>query len=480
MMSATSFLQRWFKRLGRALALGLLGIALLLPAAVLGSALAGAAHSSAAPAGAGDGSIAYVRATTGDEIRLIEPDGSNDRRLWAHGLADPQNVFDVLSLDWRPDGAELAFSSNHERTCSIFDSDIYSIQAGGSQFRRVSNGPDCASLAAYPKGNVTVTVRNNTSKFNTTFYVTVQGAPGIMGLTIPWNGVATITLPDVADFGAVEQWVALLHPGDSNDPFNDYRWYIGQVDVQAGQTVTATPNPAAANGDGAPHFGAWSPTWRGDGSRIGYARSAAACLNAHSVPAANTPLGTIGQPVITADAISPCSLAWGPTAATAGQVIFLAYPNLGQDGATFYRTSDGAAASSAQKLFSLGSTVMLLWYDWLPGGEGFLFVRTTEFANTRFVEANLFEYRFATGAITQLTQLDDEFVRSFSVSPDGQTIVFERAATLDATTADLWLMNRDGSNLRLLTTNGKAPAWGPSYLPPQLTPRLYVPLFAND
>jgi hypothetical protein len=409
------------------------------------------------------GTIAYVRAggTSGDEIRLIEPDSGQDRALWRVPVADPGNILTILSLDWRPDGRELAFSSNHERTCSIHDSDLYSIQPDGGNFRRVSNGPNCDRLADYPNGQVRVTVRNFTSKFDTNFYVHVQGAPGVMGVTIPSNGIATVTLPDVADFGAVNQPVAVLHTGDSRDQFDDYRWYVGEVDVQHGQTVTASPNPASVTGDGAPHPGAWGPTWRSDGSRIGYAGSGAGCFNVHSVPADNTPLGATGEQVLIADEISPCSMAWGPTAAVADQVIFVAFPNLGRDGATFYRTTEGANASSGAKLFSLGPTVMLLWYDWLPDGEGFLFVRTTKFVNTSFVESNLFEYRFDSGTTTQLSHLSDEFVRSFSVAPDGQSIVFERAATLASADSDLWIMNRNGSELRLLVKDGRIPNWNP-------------------
>ncbi len=430
-------------------------------------------HQSAAQAQTVTGTIAYVRSsgTSGDQIRLIEPDGSQDRVLWTVPVADPGNILSILSLDWHPDGGELAFSSNHERTCSIHDSDLYTIHPDGSNFRRVSNGPACAGLADYPKGNVTVTVRNNTSKFDTNFYVHVQGAPGVMGVMIPWNGVATVTLPDVADLGAVKQLVVVLHPGDSRDRFDDYRWYVGEVDVQPGQTVTAGPNLATATGDGAPHPGAWGPTWRSDGSRIGYAGSGAGCFNAHSVPADNPPAGVLGEPLLVADAITPCSFAWGPTAATADQLIFVAYPNLGMDGATFYRATEGATASSGKKLFSLGSTVQLLWYDWLPDGTGFLFVRTTKFVNTSFVEANLFEYQFANGTITQLSNLNNEFVRSFSVSPDGQSIVFERATTLESAASDLWIMRRDGSGLRLLVENGRIPNWSGQALPsPNPTP----------
>jgi Tol biopolymer transport system component len=191
------------------------------------------------------------------------------------------------------------------------------------------------------------------------------------------------------------------------------------------------------------------------------------------VPAKNTPIGTLGDPVLTSDDIAPCHMAWAPTLALADQVIFAAYPNLGMDGATFYQATEGDTASNGTKLFSIGATNLLLWYDWAPDGQSLLFVHTTKFANTSFVESNLFEYNLATGQITQLSNLSDEFVRSFSVSPNGELVVFERAATLDSATSDLWIMNRDGSNLHLLVKNGRIPNWSsqeptvPSPVPPK-------------
>ncbi len=399
------------------------------------------------------GTIAYVRSSdqSGDQIRLIKPDGSNDREIWKVPEPDPLGIFEILSLDWSPDATELAFSSDHEHACSIYASDLYSIRPDGSRLRRVSNGPLCDGLTSYPQGSVQVTIRNFTSKFDTVFFVYVQGAPEIISVTIPYNGVATVTFPEVADFGAGTQSVAVLQQA--------YRWYVGTVNVQPGQTTIATPNPAPAFGDGILEFGAWGPTWRSDGSRIGYARSGGSCLSVYSVPAKNTPIGTLGDPVLTSDDIAPCHMAWAPTLALADQVIFAAYPNLGMDGATFYQATEGDTASNGKKLFSIGATNLLLWYDWAPDGKSLLFVHTTKFANTSFVESNLFEYNLATGQITQVSNLSDEFVRSFSVSPNGDLVVFERAATLDSATSDLWIMNRDGSNLHLLVKNGRAPNW---------------------
>ena len=70
------------------------------------------------------GSIAYIRG--GTEIRVIDPDGENDRRLWTH----PDASFDLglYDLAWRPDSKELAFSSAHASAYSLYHADLYSIK----------------------------------------------------------------------------------------------------------------------------------------------------------------------------------------------------------------------------------------------------------------------------------------------------------------------------------------------------------------
>lgn len=50
------------------------------------------------------GTIAYVR--DGVEIRAVEPDGANDRRLWTH--PDAKKPLGIDSLAWSPDGKEIA------------------------------------------------------------------------------------------------------------------------------------------------------------------------------------------------------------------------------------------------------------------------------------------------------------------------------------------------------------------------------------
>ncbi|MFO8150891.1 MAG: hypothetical protein R6T93_11390 [Trueperaceae bacterium] len=63
-----------------------------------------------------------------------------------------------------------------------------------------------------------------------------------------------------------------------------------------------------------------------------------------------------------------------------------------------------------------------------------------------------------------LTTFDGEFAGQVSVSGDGNRFVFERAAELDEAgsglaESDLWIVERDGTGLRLLIEDAYAPAW---------------------
>lgn len=104
------------------------------------------------------------------------------------------------------------------------------------------------------------------------------------------------------------------------------------------------------------------------------------------------------------------------------------------------------------KLVGGGPTDLLLEVEWLPDTSGFLFSLSAGSA------ANLYKYSFTTKEATQLTRFDGEFLRSFSISPDGRSVVFERAGQFRGGSADLWVMRTDGSDMRLLAKNGSSPS----------------------
>ena len=118
-----------------------------------------------------------------------------------------------------------------------------------------------------------------------------------------------------------------------------------------------------------------------------------------------------------------------------------------------YRATEGGD-TRGDKLVGGDPTDLLLEVQWLPDGSGFLFSMSTGSA------ANLYRYSFATKTVTQLTRFENEFLRGFSVAPDGGSVVFERAAQFNDRNPDLWVMQLDGRDMRPLVKNGSGPSWG--------------------
>jgi hypothetical protein len=142
------------------------------------------------------GTIAYVRRSP-NQIRLIQPDGTNDHSLWTSPT--PDSVVGITNLAWRPDGAMLAFSSDHEDTCSWYETDVYTIRSNGAGLRRVTNSPACADLSSYPQGAVIVNVASlgKTGHFS----VYVQGSAELKGITLAGMDSGQVTFDHVADLG---------------------------------------------------------------------------------------------------------------------------------------------------------------------------------------------------------------------------------------------------------------------------------------
>ncbi|HYO62632.1 MAG TPA: hypothetical protein VER08_03140 [Pyrinomonadaceae bacterium] len=398
------------------------------------------------PSAAARGTIAYVRG--GTEIRLIEPDGSNDRRLWTHQYAKEGSA--IHDLAWRPDGKELAFSSAHLNVASLYHADLYAVGPDGKGFRKITNAPDHGELARYPKGAVQVTVRNEQPIWRQSrasagvFFVYVVGADEPQAVTLPPGSSKTLLFKSVADFGDHAQPVVAM--------YGQYRWFIPGVDVRAGRTITA---PAfGISGDGYELFGAFRPVWRSDGSRVSFRNGL--CL-VNTVPAVPTPGALVFQSLFGGEHPSgACTWDWGPTPALADQILYTS--NDGEGGSVIHRLKEGGTHPGTKlHVFSDVGLQLLSDLRWLPDGSGFLYA----FPDLAYEFGNLYRYDLASKRVTQLTNFEGEYARAFSISPDGAWVVFERAKSVrDDNGVDLWVMRTDGTNLRLLVRNGLAPSWG--------------------
>ena len=409
---------------------------------------AGSKSSGTRPASSGaepnsPGNIYYVR--DGKEIRAMSPDGKNDRQFWTHEGALPGAGINELA--WCPDGGELAFSSGHDSVASYYHADIYAIKPDGTNFRKITNTPDRKDYANYGKGTVTVTVRNEQPIYLTsrasqgTFIVYVVGADMPQPITLPPGSSRTLTFRNVADFGDHAQAVVAINAAT--------RWIIPGTDVQAGKTVRAPD--LGISGDGLELLGAFRPIWKRDGSRISYRNGLCIVSSIASRP----PIGHIFDPLFKgAKPPAPCAWDWGPTAETADQLLYFVD---GDDAITMYRIT-GSGQHPGEKLVAYPKEQFYFIRDlrWLPDGSGFLF-SAAEFAKGA---GNIYRHDLATRKTSPVTNLEEGYARSFSIAPDGKSLVLERTAAFIDDTADLWVVGMDGRGLRMFAKNAYAPAWG--------------------
>lgn len=417
------------------------------------------------------GEIAYSPFFTQNEIRIINADGSGDRQLWSTGRADQESADDISSLSWRPDGGALVFASTHEAICSINHADVFLLNADGSGYRRLTEAPGCAALAGMPQGQVQVPVVNNSTESFTGF-VYFQGAASAQMVNLAPRASTTVTFPSVADMGAGEKQVGAFFQGARRkiDALTD-------VDVVAGGSVTS------------PTLYVWPlsmyDVWETRSSTLRYGgQKAAYVLNLDSIRAIATNATNLdfGEPLLSAPQSSMSDfvshLAYGPTIATANQLLYVGSNSY--DSRSVYLVNEGSATPGAP-LVTHDSADMILGLSWLPDASGFVYaVMERVFDPEYVVSANIFLYTFSTKQVTRVTNLEGEFAGQLSVSPDSQQIVFERSQKEDpygdAEKTDLWIVNRDGSGLRLLKTDAFAPAWSPGTAPVVTYDRyLYLP-----
>lgn len=395
------------------------------------------------PAGS-RGSIAYVK---NGELRLIEPDGTADRRVWAL----PEGPYAFSGLSWRPDGGEIAFAANHEQAVSLYDYDVYAIRPDGSALRKLTNGPLHSDLIGLPTGTVTVAVQNQT--FDSGPYVVyVAGAPEPQSVIVPGGGTVRVTFKGVADLGeGVGQPVVAVKLGN--------RWWDASVrpDVRGGAGVEAGTLRLTANP--VPEYGAHSPFWRGDGSAVGFIQLPTCLLQ--YVPSEPAPAAD-GSELVSAEAWDGvCAVDWSPAAGQMDRLLLSDEREYWRNGETrIHLVSEGSSAAGTP-VITLGDYSRVVDMRWLPDGSGFIIARDDGLLD---VDVNLYEYTLATGAERKITDIKGEYVRFFSVSPDGQSIAFERVTggertDLETLPSDLWVVSRDGTGARLLVSGARFPAW---------------------
>jgi Tol biopolymer transport system component len=103
----------------------------------------------------------------------------------------------------------------------------------------------------------------------------------------------------------------------------------------------------------------------------------------------------------------------------------------------------------------------------------------------------IYRYDFASSRFNEILRVPGEAIGRLAIAPDGQTIVFERAAGLDSASdrvvfgprllcpCSLWTVATSGGTARQLVADGRAPAWSPAA--PSAAPerRVQLPLIAR-
>jgi hypothetical protein len=406
------------------------------------------------------GDIAYVR--NAQELRLIRADGTQDHTIFSAPKVG--NVQSTLRYPaWRPDGSEIAFASDMEQAASLLQSDIYAVKADGNSLRQISDPPLDSTLNTFPTATVAVHV-TNVNVGDSLFLVYLTGAAQAQSVTVPAGTSKTLIFDHVAVFaGKVQSPVAIN---------GITRWFCAACTTTL-QPGGATDLSLEIQGSGYDDMGAFRPVWRNDGAQVDYVLGQACTAIAQS--ATPDPGAGWGELLLGYSA-APCLLDRGPTAALSNQVLYWDKLGAFPDGA-FVKVQEGAKAENV--VLDTGYFGVVYGMAGLPDGSGFLYSYTDGDCSC----SNIYAYHFGAQAPTQVTAFTDEYAAGLAISPDGKHVVFERASddpnpVLNPDLKpDLWMMDVNGSNLKLFVKNGRDPAWGQAAQTPPTPPAkdVYLP-----
>lgn len=357
-----------------------------------------------APSFLNTGVVAYVR--DGYELWIMAADGSQSRKMWEVPM-HLRGVQGISLLKWNRDGTLLGFVSDHDALCGLNASNIYVIEADGSNMRMITNRPGCLELEGTPTGTVTVDVRN-TYGADRGVQVSIEGAPEPVFVNIGPGQTQRVTLLNVPDIGSgFDQYVVVVH-GNS-------RWFLpASADVIAGQTVHAG---ILDIGPGNLFTGYYVRdfTWSPDGNTIAYS------MNGYMqrVPVDAPPL-TRGTQLMSGDAqeLEVYGLEWSPV----NNDLVYYYLNIaGNDLYTIAKTQVG----SSQTGDFIGTSAAPRSMRWTPDGGGFI-MTSMEFELLQMdpFKSNIFHIDLANQFIHQVTPYTSEFAIWSTLSPDGHEVIY--------------------------------------------------------
>lgn len=414
-----------------------------------------------------EGTIVY-QTFDNKQIRLIEPDGSNDRLLWE--LPYPEAPWHITGgPEWSPDGTKIAFTSDFDIDRSYYQSDLYTIAPDGSDMKRVTNAPNPEDFDRYPKGSVTIKIVNYLYDVFT-YFIYVAGAPKVMQVSLAPNIEYTFTIENVADFGEGVQQLVSVH-----GPPHTWIWPSITFDVVPGQNTTSLSTFEIHNENKAYDFGAYGATWTSDSRHIGYRFIRQGGF--HFIEA-DAPVNTTGQNVFNFGEERPPQLnfftgfVFSPLPSEPDRFLYIlqeSTDNIFEDVYQVYTGRIGDTDLTEAHVYTSADD-RILGLCWLPDGSGFLVAVASDFLQ----HTTFWKYEFETESLSEFQFFQDTWAGGMSYSPDGEYIVYEKVSEFgdfyEIRGVDLWIMRKDGTDHRLLAENAQTPDWGKPAVTTAATP----------